>query len=426
MKPTHTNSTLSRGVSALSRHMQCTLVLGACLWAGLAQAQTGYDLAALERLGKSTSPALMASRTDIQGAESAVRSASAYPNPEIEYQRGTFKPRTGSTGNGHADSIGITQALELPSIRAARIGAAEAALAATQANDRLVEAEWLSRLRLRYFELLRREAELLNAREDLKLTENLTSRIRHRVESGESPRFELIKAEAELLNAQKNAQAAAARVTHSRLQLRQAVGPDLPDDFTLIGHLTDIPDIQALNPVEPLIEENNPLLLRAKSEVSRAEQQLALEKAQRLPSFALKATQNTDPETRVTTGGIVLSIPIWDRRSGRIGEASAQLTKAHHQLRDQTFALRQSLAMAYQQYEIARSQVAALEAGILRQAEAALKVAESAYRFGERGFIEVLDAQRVYRAARTELTIASYELAAAWVEFEKLRAQIGE
>jgi len=66
--------------------------------------------------------------------------------------------------------------------------------------------------------------------------------------------------------------------------------------------------------------------------------------------------------------------------------------------------------------------VAALESGIIKEAEAALKVAEAAYQFGERGFLEVLDAQRVYRAARSELVVARYELAAAWVEIERLRA----
>jgi cobalt-zinc-cadmium efflux system outer membrane protein len=66
--------------------------------------------------------------------------------------------------------------------------------------------------------------------------------------------------------------------------------------------------------------------------------------------------------------------------------------------------------------------VTALQSGIVRQAEAALKVAEAAYRFGERGFLEVLDAQRVFRAARAELITGRYELAAAWVEIERLRA----
>ena len=45
--------------------------------------------------------------------------------------------------------------------------------------------------------------------------------------------------------------------------------------------------------------------------------------------------------------------------------------------------------------------------------------------FRERGFLEVLDAQRVYRAARAELIAARYELASAWVEIERLRASPG-
>ena len=58
-------------------------------------------------------------------------------------------------------------------------------------------------------------------------------------------------------------------------------------------------------------------------------------------------------------------------------------------------------------------------------AERALKIAQAAYRFGERGFLEVLDAQRVFRAARAELIAARFELAAAWVDIERLRATPG-
>jgi cobalt-zinc-cadmium efflux system outer membrane protein len=85
-------------------------------------------------------------------------------------------------------------------------------------------------------------------------------------------------------------------------------------------------------------------------------------------------------------------------------------------------ALLQSLETAYRQYEIARTQVNALENGILREAEAAMKVAEAAYRFGERGILDYLDAQRVFRAARNELIAARYELQLAVIEIERLRA----
>ena len=76
----------------------------------------------------------------------------------------------------------------------------------------------------------------------------------------------------------------------------------------------------------------------------------------------------------------------------------------------------------YSEYEIARTQVNALENGILREAEAAMKVAEAAYRFGERGILDYLDAQRVFRAARNELIAARYELQVAVIEIERLRA----
>jgi cobalt-zinc-cadmium efflux system outer membrane protein len=58
----------------------------------------------------------------------------------------------------------------------------------------------------------------------------------------------------------------------------------------------------------------------------------------------------------------------------------------------------------------------------VREAEAALKVAEAAYRFGERGILDFLDAQRVFRAVRNELISARYELSAAVVEIERLSA----
>ena len=132
--------------------------------------------------------------------------------------------------------------------------------------------------------------------------------------------------------------------------------------------------------------------------------------------------EEEDPEIRSSRVGLLVSVPLWDRRQAQVGEAAAQLSRSRHELEGRRFSLGQELEVAYQQYEIALAQVAALESGILRQAEAALRVATAAYRFGERGFLEVLDAQRVFRAARAELIQARHELATAWVDIERLRA----
>jgi cobalt-zinc-cadmium efflux system outer membrane protein len=390
--------------------------------ATLAVAQPEYDLAKLEAAALESSRSVLAAREQISAARHAVVSAGAFPNPELEYLSGTQRARGPGGNPGNARSVALTQPLDLPWRRSARIAAAEAGLDATGAAVRAFEADTVARLRLRYFDVLRREAELKNAREDMAVMESVRSRIALRVETGEAPRFELIKADAEMLNAQKTAQAAGFRVEQARSALRQAVGGGMPAEFALRGQLRDVPELPPIDGLRRQLQETSPDLARVRAEMLRAQHQLDLERRQRWPSLALKASVDEDPDVRSSKFGLVVSVPLWDRRSGPVGEAAAQLTRARYELEAQEFSLGQQLEVAVQQYEIAEAQVSALESGIVRQAESALKIAEAAYRFGERGFLEVLDAQRVYRAARAELIAGRYELAAAWVEIERLRA----
>ena len=398
------------------------IALFAGLGASLAFAQPAFDLPRLEALAMESSRAVLASRDQVTAARFAVDSAAAFPNPELEYLAGTARARSPGGNQGDAQTMTLTQPLDLPWRRTARIETAEASLEATAASSQIFAADLLARLRVRYFDVLRRQADLKNAREDVQLMEGVRSRIALRVKTGDAPRFELIKVDAEALNAQKTAQAAGFRVEQARSLLRQSVGGALPAEFVITGQLADVPDLRALDNLRQELNQNNPELARARAETVRAQRQLELERSHRWPNLALKASVDNDPDVRISKFGVVLSIPLWDRRSGPVGEAAAQLSRARYELEAQEFSLVQSLEIAYQQYEIAQAQVTALESGIVRQAESALKVAEAAYRFGERGFLEVLDAQRVYRAARVELIAARFELASAWVEMERLRA----
>src|SRR5574343_203996 len=121
--------------------------------ATLAVAQPEYDLAKLE----------VAAREQISAARHAVVSAGAFPNPELEYLSGTQRARGPGGNPGNARSVALTQPLDLPWRRSARIAAAEAGLTATGAAVRAFEADTIARLRLHFFDVLRREAELKNA-----------------------------------------------------------------------------------------------------------------------------------------------------------------------------------------------------------------------------------------------------------------------
>jgi cobalt-zinc-cadmium efflux system outer membrane protein len=61
--------------------------------------------------------------------------------------------------------------------------------------------------------------------------------------------------------------------------------------------------------------------------------------------------------------------------------------------------------------------------GWLREAQAAVRVAEAAYRFGERGILDVLDAQRVLRGVRADLLQARYQQQSARIALDQLSGQ---
>lgn len=392
------------------------------IYAAQAQAHNSFALNELEKLTLETSFAVKASNDAVNTAAAALITARAFPNPEIEVLKGQQVSRLNRAEVGPTQTWGITQPLDMPWQRTPRVDAATAGLQAEQANQRAFASDLLAKLRLRYFDLMRRQAEELASREDAKLMEGIRTRIALRVETGEAARYELVKADAETLNAQKLAQSAELRTRQSRAALRAVVGAQLPENFQIDSNAQDLPRPAPLGQVRVEITQTNPALAKARAERLQLTHKLNEEKALRLPQFALKAAVDQDIEVRHKRVGLAMTVPLWNWRSGAIGEAAGRLSRADNDVSHQEFLLLQELEAAYQQYDIAQAQMVALESGIVRQAANALRIVEIAYKAGEKGFLEVLDAQRVFRAARNELIVARYELASAWAEIERLRA----
>ena len=382
-----------------------------------------YGYADLEALMMKNSPSLRAAASEVDAARFAVTTARAFPNPQIESLKGTRASRLGAVDpNRQVKSISVTQDLDMPWHRFPRVDAAEAGFTAAEANQRAFLNDMRAKLRVRYYDLLRRQSESIASREDRTLMEGIRSRIALMVETGESARFELVKADAEMLNSQKLAQSAELRVHQSRVALRALVGPELPENFEVIDLDRSLPALPPLKQLQAEILTTNPEIARTRAERLQLEKKLNEEKALRLPKLALRAEQDQDPDYTNKRVGLALEVPLWNWRSGPVGEAAARLAQTSDQLIFQEFSLLQALDAAYQQLSIAQAQVVALESGIVRQTANALRISEIAYKAGEKGFLEVLDAQRAYRVARNELITARFELSSAWTEIERIRA----
>jgi cobalt-zinc-cadmium efflux system outer membrane protein len=243
-----------------------------------------------------------------------------------------------------------------------------------------------------------------------------------RYDVGETARFELIRAQTEFLNAQMNAESSKLRIEQARGLLRQTVGHQLPAQFSVL------PDSQKMNELPPLetlmneVRNQSPDLQKAKAQVEASESRLSFEKNSRLPNLAVKAQQFNDPNFTDRLYGLVVTIPIWDFRGGQIAEAEANASKARNDLNAQTQSLEQQMQSAYKLYLIASYQVQILDQEVVKLAASARRIAEISYRFGERGMLEYLDAQRTFRAARNDLIRARFDLASITTEIQRLRA----
>lgn len=390
--------------------------------ASAAPAQASFALPELIDLARRSHPSLAAARARVDGAQAGLITAAARPNPELDLQAGRLGATQSDVLRGTSGSIGILQPLERPALRRTRQDVASADLQAAHAGAAGFERAFIAELKLRYYEVLRLQAAAKLAEEDLRIAEQIHSRVGVRVSSGEAPRFELIRADAERLNAQRAVQAAAMKTSQARADLVRLVGPELPEQFTLPGSLTDLPDVPAaLQTLRVEMRERHPDLLAARAELLSAQSRVDYERQRARPAFAVRAATERVPGAFDTRVGVVMSLPLFDRREGPIAQAQADVERARSMLLDRELALDQSLTIAWQRYQNALAQVNAYESGILREAQSALRVAEAAYRYGERGILDYLDAQRTLRSLRNELNTTRYELYAARVELERLR-----
>jgi len=380
------------------------------------------------RLAAAHSPAIAAASAQERGAQSALDTALAYPNPEIELASGVSRPRQMGGASGRNELLGLSQQLELPSLREARRQGAEAGVAAGAAALGDAQLRQHSAVKQAFYDVLRRREEARLAEENHALLLLIRNRVKVKVEVGESPRYELVKAEAEALAAQSAARSGELRVTQARDRLRALIGAPLAESFEVAAGPPLAADLPALDELRGDLLARQPLLKAAEAETRRARARLEQERAARLPQPTLKLSAERDPDINQWRIGVVLPLPLWNRRAGPIGEAVAGVHRAGAEARQVHLGLLAELDQAYGRYQIARSQVQTFESGLIKEAESAMKVAEAAYRFGERGILDYLDAQRVLRTTRVDFLNARYELQAALIEIERLRAApvIGE
>ncbi len=376
-------------------------------------------------LAETNNPQLRVAAAQREGATAAITTARAYPNPTVSFLAGPQFSRMSNAGRGPSGPLqaySFSQPIELPSLRKARIAAAEKAQASSGFGIESARLAVRGAVKQSFYQVLRHRREVAVAEENLRLIEDLRQRIQIQVEVGEAARLELVRAEAEVATARTLLRSAQLRQVTALSVLRATIGLPAGPPLDPRGELSRPVSLPPPEALRAEMIERHPILSQARAEVAVAEARLKTEIAAKKPQPSVYSDYEHQPDLAFARVGINFPLPIWNRREGPIAEAVAALnrTRAERQVRELELAA--ALERALGLYEVATQQIASFEEGVLKEAEAALAAAEAAFKFGERGIIEVLDAQRVLRSVRLDFLNAQFDLQAALIDLEQLRA----
>ena len=269
--------------------------------------------------------------------------------------------------------------------------------------------------------------QLDNARETLRIRDQLRRAVAVRAERGIAPRADLDRVDTDLATAQADAAAAEAQLFVARRSLLTLLGRagDRLDSVPITGTLTDAPAVPAGLPADLLVRR--PDVLEARAQLESALGRLRTVELAQLPTITLTPSAGlnvTRGVFRATTGfwsiGASLLVPLLDRARLRaqVGQADARTEQA-------VLAFERSVQTAYSeadrliaQLATDRRRVAALATGEVR-ARSSYDAALTQYRLGLTDLTTLLDVEASWRAARTQTSAARVDALSRSVQLFK-------
>jgi cobalt-zinc-cadmium efflux system outer membrane protein len=372
------------------------LGVAAALLATQAEAQVLSLPAALSLIEQH--PQWQEAQAQIMQAQGEQQTAMQYLNPNLDLVSETQDKR----------SLGVSQPLETASVRHYRQAGAEQGLQAANYQLLLLRRQLSAQIKRFYYTILQRQQELTLATEEFTLLTQLRHAVKLRVQVGESPRYEAVKAEAEWLASKSRQMMATQNLLLARQQLSEKLAlSELPE--------VTMPDLSAetqqcqLAQADRMPLNKHPMLSLAQTELNKNQQLLRYEEALVTPQPTVMIA--TEQEMGIDRFKVGVSIPLalWHQRDGQIATAKAKITQSQARVTATERQLKQNWSQSVLTYQIANAQLDSFDSGLLAEAKTAFEVAKAAYKYGERGILDYIDAQRTLASVQRSYVSSQFE-----------------
>jgi cobalt-zinc-cadmium efflux system outer membrane protein len=380
----------------------------------LAAVPDAVTVADVLRVLRDESPRLAAERPQIDAARGDLVTARAYPNPTLAYDGGSLVDGANVNGAWQHEAT-LSAPLPITGVRSARVAAAEKEVEVAEGQVRARYAEVALAARKLFVSLLaseERERVLEDAHKD---ADHLRDIVAGRAREGVAREYDGLRVatEAELIESK----AAGARA-------------EALDESGELGKLLGLPawHPRALGELRPLgaqvdayadpgvMEVTRASLAVAKSQEEAANAAVAVARRERWPlpvvNFGVAETRRETSTSLV--GGLAVEVPLFDRGEGKVARSLAEAEAASAARKVAVAEAGAELGRATRVLEERRAALAAFDRDVVDRLPTLRRMAEDAYRMGQGGIVELLDAAQ----ARTEAELAGIELVESVVQAE--------
>jgi outer membrane protein, heavy metal efflux system len=371
---------------------------------------------------------LIAAHFNIDVAEAQEVIAAAIPNPVFSFNISSLSPEIFNRANSNqtalpAISPQLSQLIETAGKRRLRIESSELATEAVTFDLQDTLRTLTNAVRHDYYNLLLTQKTEAMAIDNVKRYQAILHVNRIRLKTGDIAETDYTRMEVESLKAQADLDQARASLKQARVALLLLLGwPENQLELVAVEAWPTATSNITQAKQEQLVKqalEKRPDLQAARIRIAQAQKMLTLANRLVIPDVTVSAYYQRDPGNYFTDsggGGISVPLPLFYRQEGEISQARVGVSSAELAVTQTEQAIRSDVMKAMAVWQSADAIAQRFEKLVLTRIETLRKEQEFAYENGAIGLLDLIDAERSYKAMMLDYYTALANRSNAWAD----------
>jgi cobalt-zinc-cadmium efflux system outer membrane protein len=254
-----------------------------------------------------------------------------------------------------------------------------------------------------FINVLLAKSTLQLAQDDLKNFQQVVDVNRQRVTSGDLAQGDFLMISLQQLQFETDVSAAEVTLIQAQAALRQLVGYEtVSENFDVVGDLAYHAYSVTLEDLKREALASRPDLQASQSSLKLAQDQATLERgnASRDITGSADYLRNASGPGNTIGLGVSFDLPFYDHNQGNIAHADVAVRQAIESEAGVRFGVVTDVVNAFAGFQTSEKVVKLYESGYLDQSKQSLDISSYAYQRGSASLLNLLDAERTYRATQ--------------------------